>query len=134
MACSCLYRPANSPILTGDRSASLAQERAQRLQRPGVDHVVRGEPAALGGARAVRHVAEVRDGVRVAVDGELDPGVAGRAYVVRGQVEPLRRGVDLQRGAGARAGAEQLAEVHLDRRAPADPPGGRVADDADVRV
>src|SRR5207302_10314092 len=57
------------------------------------------------------------DGVRVAVDGELDPGVAGRADVVGGQIEPLRRGVDLERGAGARAGPEQLAEVDLDRRA-----------------
>src|SRR5207302_9990724 len=74
------------------------------------------------------------DGVRVAVDGELDPGVAGRADVVGGQIEPLRRGVDLERGAGARAGPEQLAEVDLDRRALADPPRGGVADDVDVRV
>src|SRR5450631_1302513 len=72
--------------------------------------------------------------MRVAVDSELDPGVAGRADVVRWQVEPLRGGVDLQRGAGPRAGPEQLAEVHLDRRPFADPPGGGVADDVDVRV
>jgi hypothetical protein len=54
--------------------------------------------------------------VRVAVDGEPDPGAAGRADVVRRQVEPLRGGVDLQRGAGTGAGPEQLAEVRLDRR------------------
>ncbi len=72
--------------------------------------------------------------MRVAVDGEPDPGVAGGADVIRRQVQPLRRGVDLQRGAGAGAGPEQLAEVHLDRRALAHPPGGGVADDVDVRV
>ena len=35
---------------------------------------------------------------------------------------------------GGERGPEQLAEIHLDRRALADPPGGGVADDVHVRV
>jgi Beta-lactamase len=115
------------------RLQALGQERAEPVQGPGVDHVVGGEPAALRGADAVRQVVQVGDGVGVAVDGELHPGVPGRADVVGRQVEPLRRGVDLQRRPGPRAGAEQLAEVHVDRRPAPHPAGGGVADDVHVR-
>ena len=116
------------------RRPVLGQERAEPVQGPGVDHVVGGEPAALRGADTVRQVVQVGDGVGVTVDGELHPGVPGRADVVGRQVEPLRRGVDLQRRPGTRAGAEQLAEVHVDRRPSAHPAGGGVADDVHARV
>jgi hypothetical protein len=70
--------------------------------------VVCGQPAALGLTDAVREVAEVSGGVRVAVDGEHHPGIARGADVVGGQVQPVGVGVHLQGGAGARAGTEQL--------------------------
>src|SRR5439155_11695903 len=59
---------------------------------------------------------------------------AGAVDVVVGQVEPVRGGVDLDRGTGAGGGGEHGVEVDVDRRAPADQPAGGVADHVDVRV
>ena len=88
--------------------AAVAQEFLQLGQRPGVDYVVGGQPAALRLADAVAQVGQVGGGVRVAVDGELHPGVPRRPDVLSGQVEPVRVGLHLQRGAGPGAGPEQL--------------------------
>src|SRR5215469_15527759 len=112
----------------------LAQKLLQLLQRPGVDDVVRGQPAALRGAHAVLHVLKVAERVRVGVDRELHARVPGLPDVVARQVEARGRGVDLERGAGARAGLEQLPQVDVDRRAAADLAGQRVADDVHVGV
>src|ERR1039457_6451873 len=101
--------------------AAFAQEVLQLWQRPGVDHIVRGQPAALRCSDAIPQVVKVHDGVGVAVDGEPDPGVPGRADVIRWQVKPVRMGVDLQRGAGPDAGLEQLGEIDIHRRP--GPPG-----------
>src|SRR5882724_13579436 len=68
-------------VVTSAEPLTLPEELQQFLQRPGVDHVVGGQPAALGGADAVGHVGQVPDRVRVGVDRELDAGVAGRLDV-----------------------------------------------------
>lgn len=70
----------------------------------------------------------------VAVDGELHAVPLGPQDVLIAQVEPVRVGVDLQGGAGARTGREDRVEVDVDGGALADEAGGGVADDVDVRV
>jgi hypothetical protein len=60
----------------------LAEEGAEAVQRPGVDHVAGGQPAALSRADPVRHVAQVRHRVRVAVDGELHARIPCRPDLV----------------------------------------------------
>ncbi len=72
--------------------------------------------------------------MRVGADRELHPGVPGRLDVVGRQVEPLGVGVDLQRSAGRRAGAEQRGQVDIDAWPLAEPPRGRVPDDVHLRV
>lgn len=116
------------------RSAALAQEVAQPVQRPGVDDVVAGEPAALRGADPVPHVLQVPGGVGVAVDRELHPEPLGPQDVVVLQVDPVAKGIDLARGTGARARLEDRVEVGVDRRAfrwPVTVVGG-LADDCSV--
>src|SRR6266704_6706491 len=82
----------------------VAQELTQAVEGPGVDHVVGGEPAALRRSDTEPQDVQVADGVRVGVDGEPHAGVPGSLDVIRGQVESAWAGVDLQRGAGRRAG------------------------------
>src|SRR5690606_30499383 len=114
--------------------SGLPQEGAEAVQRPGVDDVVGGEPAALGGADAVADVAVVADGVGVGVHGELHPEPPGAADQVGGQVQAVGERVDLQGGAGAGGAAEHLVPVGVDGRAAADAPGGRVPDHVDAGV
>src|SRR5712692_1762778 len=52
---------AGLPLASQRWVLGLAEEGQQLLQRPGVDHVVGGEPATLGGADAVGHVRQVPD-------------------------------------------------------------------------
>src|SRR5215470_11091183 len=54
------------------------------------------------------------DRMRVGVDAELHASFPGRLDVLGRKIEPFRVTVDLQRGAGCRAGAEQLAPVDVD--------------------
>src|SRR5713226_2702051 len=98
--------PGVPPYGLGVVSAGLTQEGQELAERPGVDDVVGGEPAALRRADAEPQVIEVPGGVRVGVDRELDTGVPGRPDVVGWQVESLGVGVDLNRCAGRGAGAE----------------------------
>src|SRR5262245_10464837 len=88
--------------------AALAEEAAQPGQRPGVDDVVRAQPAPLGGAYAVADQPEVVGGVRIAVDGELHAVPPGPRDVLVGEVQPVREGVDLQCRAGAGRRGEHL--------------------------
>src|SRR6202020_714703 len=99
------------------------------FQRPGVDHIVVGEPGQPGRGDAVGDVPQVIERGRVAVDGELDPGRLARRQILGRQVHPGGRGVDLQGGAGPRARRVQRVEVDVDRRAAPELAGERVADD-----
>src|SRR5947208_8962686 len=81
----------------------LPEERLEPLPGPGVDHIVGGEPAALGSADAVAQAVKVDGRVRVAVDGELHAESLGAQDVFVAEVEAVGQRVDLQRGAGARA-------------------------------
>src|SRR5439155_13924474 len=60
------------------------------------------------------------------------PVPAGAVEVFVGQVEPLRRCIDLDHGAGVCGGLEDLVDVDVDAGAPADQPARRVADDVDL--
>lgn len=110
------------------------EEPAQPGQRPCVDHVLGGQPAPLRGPHAVPHVVEVHGGVRVGVDGELHAVAAGAQDQLVVEVQPVGEATDLKRRAGPGGRLEHLVEVGVDRRALADQPGGRVADDVHVRV
>jgi uncharacterized protein YqfA (UPF0365 family) len=58
--------------------------------------------------------------MRVGIDGELHARVPGSGDVLRRQVHPVRRGVDLQGGPGTGARRVESVQVDLDRRAAAD--------------
>jgi hypothetical protein len=111
----------------------LVQEFLKAVERPGVDHIVWGEPAPLSCGDPEAEVREVPGGVGVAVDGEDGSVPEGRPDQARGEVQAIGEGVDLERGAGAGAGGEHGVPVGVDGCAPADEPRAGVADNVDVR-
>src|SRR5206468_1299458 len=123
------------PRLRGDPfSATLAEEVTYFLERPRVKDIVGGEPGAPRGADSEAHPYEVATRMAVRVDGDRAARVLRGPRLGRVEVHPSRVRIDLDCSPGFRARLEHVVEVELNRSAPADLSGCRMAQDTHVRV
>ena len=105
---------------------------AQDLQRPRVPHIGGLEPSAPRHPDAERHVSiELSLVVRVGADDHRHAHLLGHAQAALLEVEAIREGVELDRGADALGGGEHLLDVDGVRVAAGEQPPGRVTEDVD---
>src|SRR5262249_3976157 len=92
------------------------------------------QPAASSLRDAEIRVAERTDAVRIRVDDETEPRLAGQPRVCVAQVEPVRLRVDLEEGAGLERRLDGALDVDVRGWAHVDPARGEMPDAVDVRV
>src|SRR5262249_26317026 len=85
---------------------------AELVQRPGVEDVGGGQPAAPGAGDAELHEAQLGGAVSVAADREVGAEPEGAASPGAVQVQPVRSGVELERTSNCRGALDH--GLHVD--------------------